>query len=45
MTNLLHRYPDQSAFDLQMQRADLEFLRDNKDAQSVFAQNYVGLPY
>lgn len=45
MTNLLHRYPDQSAFDLKMQRADLEFLRDNQDAQNVFAQNYVGLPY
>lgn len=45
MTNLLHRYPDQTEFDLKMQRADLEFLRSNKEAQSVMAQNYVGLPY
>ncbi len=45
MTNLLHRYPEQTEFDLKMQRADLEFLRDNKTAQSVLAQNYVGLPY
>ena len=45
MTNLLHRYPDQSGFDLRMQRAELEFLRDNEAAQSVLAQNYVGLPY
>lgn len=45
MTNMLHRYPDQSEFDLKMQRADLEFLQDNKEAQSVLAQNYVGLPY
>ena len=44
-TNLLHRYPDQSEFDLKMQRADLEFLRDHDSAQRVFAENYVGLPY
>lgn len=45
MTNLLHRFPEQTEFDLKMQRADLEFLRSNRDAQSVLAQNYVGLPY
>lgn len=44
-TNLLHRYPDQSPFDIKMQRADLEFLRDSDSAQKVFAENYVGLPY
>lgn len=44
-TNLLHRFPKQNAFDLKMQKADVEFLRENRDAQSVFAQNYVGLPY
>lgn len=45
MTNLLHRFPEQSAFDLKMQRADIDFLRSNRDAQAVMAQNYVGLPY
>ncbi|MGI9402778.1 MAG: 4-hydroxybenzoate 3-monooxygenase [Rhizobiaceae bacterium] len=45
MTNLLHRFPEQTEFDLKMQRADLEFLRENQTAQSVLAQNYVGLPY
>jgi len=45
MTNLLHRFPEQSQFDLKMQRADIEFLRANREAQSVLAQNYVGLPY
>lgn len=45
MTNMLHRFPDQSEFDIKMQRADLEFLRDNEAAQKVMAQNYVGLPY
>ncbi len=44
-TNLLHRYPDQSEFDLKMQRAEIEFLRSSEAAQKVFAQNYVGLPY
>ncbi|MES0828390.1 4-hydroxybenzoate 3-monooxygenase [Ruegeria sp. SCP11] len=44
-TNLLHRFPYQNEFDLKMQRADIDFLRDNREAQSVFAQNYVGLPY
>ena len=45
MTNLLHRFHDQSAFDLKMQRADQEFLAENEAAQKVLAQNYVGLPY
>lgn len=45
MTNLLHRFPEQTEFDIKMQRADLEFLRENPTAQSVMAQNYVGLPY
>ena len=45
MTNLLHRFPEQTEFDLKMQRADLEFLRENDAAQKVLAENYVGLPY
>ena len=45
MTGLLHRFPDQSAFDLRMQQAEVSFLRDNEHAQAVLAQNYVGLPY
>lgn len=45
MTNLLHRFPDQTRFDLKMQQAELNFLRENADAQRVMAQNYVGLPY
>lgn len=45
MTNLLHRFPDQTEFDLKMQAADIAFLRDNNAAQRVFAENYVGLPY
>ncbi len=45
MTNILHRFPDQTDFDIKMQRADLDFLRSNRDAQKVMAQNYIGLPY
>ncbi len=44
-SSLMHRYPDQSAFDLKIQVADLEFLRSNKAAQRAMAENYVGLPY
>lgn len=45
MSNLLHRFPDQSDFDLKMQQAEIAFLRDNENAQRVMAENYVGLPY
>ena len=44
-SSLLHRYPDQSEFDLKMQQADIAFLRDNDAQQKAFAENYVGLPY
>jgi p-hydroxybenzoate 3-monooxygenase len=44
-SSLMHRYPDQSEFDLKMQVADLEFLRSSKAAQKAMAENYVGLPY
>ncbi|WP_170604069.1 4-hydroxybenzoate 3-monooxygenase [Ruegeria arenilitoris] len=44
-TKLLHNFPDQNAFDLKIQQADVDFLSDNREARSVFAQNYVGLPY
>ncbi|WP_298679162.1 4-hydroxybenzoate 3-monooxygenase [uncultured Lentibacter sp.] len=45
MTKLLHRFPDQTEFDLKMQKAEIDFLRSNREAQSVLAQNYIGLPY
>ena len=44
-SSLMHRYPDQSEFDLKMQIAELEFLRSNLAAQRAMAENYVGLPY
>lgn len=44
-SSMMHRFPDQSEFDLKMQVADLEFLRSNEAAQKAMAENYVGLPY
>lgn len=44
-SSLLHRYPDQSEFDIRIQVAELEFLRSNEAAQRAMAENYVGLPY
>jgi len=45
MTAQLHRFPDQNAFVLKMQQADLAFLRDTPSAQKALALIYVGLPY
>jgi p-hydroxybenzoate 3-monooxygenase len=44
-STLMHRYPNQSPFDLKMQIAELDFLRSNAAAQKAMAENYVGLPY
>lgn len=45
MTSLLHRFPEQTKFDLSLQKADLAYLRDSTAAQTTLAENYVGLPY
>jgi p-hydroxybenzoate 3-monooxygenase len=45
MTHLLHRFPEHSDFDLNVQRAELAFLAENEAAQTALAQAYVGLPY
>lgn len=44
-SSLMHRFPDQSEFDLKIQRAEIDFLRTNTAAQKAMAENYVGLPY
>lgn len=44
-SSLMHRYPDQSEFDLKIQISELEFLRSNETAQRAMAENYIGLPY
>jgi p-hydroxybenzoate 3-monooxygenase len=45
MTRLLHRFPEQSEFDLRMQEAELNYLESSAAAQTALAENYIGLPF
>ncbi len=45
MTNLLHRFPDQSPFDIRVQQAELAYLEHSEAAQRNLAESYVGMPY
>ena len=45
MTKLLHRFPEDGAFDTRMQLAELDYLTGSKAAMTAFSENYVGLPY
>lgn len=45
MTKLLHRFPDEGAFDARMQLAELDYLTSSAAAMTSLAENYVGLPY
>jgi p-hydroxybenzoate 3-monooxygenase len=45
MTTLLHRFPENSAFDDHLQQTDLEYLFSSKSALTSLAENYVGLPF
>jgi p-hydroxybenzoate 3-monooxygenase len=45
MTTLLHRFPGQTAFDRQVQLAELEYVLNSHAASTTIAENYVGLPY
>ena len=44
-TTLMHRFPDQTDFEQRIQEAELEALEASVAAQTVMAENYVGLPY
>jgi p-hydroxybenzoate 3-monooxygenase len=43
MTNLLHVFPQHTAFEQQMQRTEFEYLISSVHAQRSFAENYTGL--
>jgi p-hydroxybenzoate 3-monooxygenase len=43
LTTLLHRFPDTDAFARRMQIAELDYIRRSRAAQTVLAENYVGL--
>ena len=45
LTNLLHRFPDQTEFDQRLQESELAFLKSNEDAQRALCAQYVGLPF
>jgi p-hydroxybenzoate 3-monooxygenase len=45
MTTMLHRPPDETAFDHKRQLAELEYLVGSPAAMTSLAENYVGLPF
>lgn len=45
LTTLLHRFPDQTAFDQRTQEQELAYLTSSPAAQAALAEQYVGLPY
>jgi p-hydroxybenzoate 3-monooxygenase len=45
MTTLLHRPPDQTPFDREIQLAELDYVLNSRAASTVIAENYVGLPF
>lgn len=45
MTRMLHRFPDDAAFDQRIQAAELKHMLSFANAQASLAENYVGLPF
>ena len=43
-TGLTHRFPDTGPLERRLQRAELDYIRGSRAAQTVLAENYVGLP-
>ena len=44
LTKLMHRFPDDGAFEHRMQRAELDYVASSPAMQTAIAENYVGLP-
>jgi len=44
LTKLMHRFPEDGAFERRMQIAELDYIATSVAAQTVLAENYVGLP-
>ncbi len=44
LTRLMHRFPDDGAFDRKMQLAELDYIASSETARKAIAENYVGLP-
>jgi p-hydroxybenzoate 3-monooxygenase len=45
MTTLLHQLPENGDISAKLQQAELEYLFESPAAQTMLAENYVGLPY
>lgn len=44
LTKLLHRFPEDGAFERHMQRAEMDYVAGSEAMRTVIAENYVGLP-
>ena len=44
MTQIMHRFPHETAFDRRRQLSDLDYLTGSKAAATSLAEQYVGLP-
>lgn len=44
LSMLMHQFPEHSAFEKKMQRAEFDYMRDSETASRSIAENYVGLP-
>ena len=45
MTSMLHRNPEHSSFDRELQLAELDYVTSSRAAMQTLAENYVGLPF
>ena len=41
----MHRFPDQTPFDQNIQESELAYLESSDAAQTMLAEQYVGLPF
>jgi p-hydroxybenzoate 3-monooxygenase len=44
MTQILHRFPNETAFDRRRQLSDLDYITSSQAASTMLAEQYVGLP-
>lgn len=44
LTKLMHRFPDDGAFEHRMQQAELDYVSQSEAAQRSIAENHIGLP-
>ena len=45
MTGLLHKFPNHTPFERELQLTELEYLHGSRAAQTAIAEQYVGLPF